>query len=134
MARTVAGGEGAWPVPPPLTQGLILAACVATLAAAPASADTGRELYEAQCASCHTLNGGSTPAGPTLKGVMWRKIADRPDFKFSAGLKAQVGRWSPQRLDAYLKDTQAFAPGTDMFWVIADDAERKAIVRFLESQ
>ena len=133
MVTAGADGEGVPLVSSPLSQALILAACAAALAA-PAKADTGRDLYESQCASCHALSSASTPSGPTLKGVMWRKIADRPDFKFSAGLKAQVGRWTPQRLDAFLKDTQAFAPGTDMFWVIADDAERKAIVRFLESQ
>jgi len=102
-----------------------------TLCAAPASAGVGQDLYEAQCAGCHMLTGHSTASGPSLKGVVWRKIADLRDFKYSAGLQAQVGTWSPDRLDAYLRNTQSFAPGTDMFWNITDAAERKAIIGFL---
>jgi cytochrome c len=112
----------------------IAAACVLALGAAPASAGVGQDLYEAQCAACHTLTGHSTSSGPSLKGVVWRKIADLRDFKYSAGLQAQVGTWSPDRLDAYLRNTQSFAPGTDMFWNITDAGERKAIVDFLAHQ
>ena len=111
----------------------IAAAAVLALPAAPAHAG-GKELFEAQCASCHTLDGHSTAAGPSLKGVVWRKIASLKDYRYSAGLKAQIGDWSPDRLNAYLKDTQGYAPGTDMFWDIADPAERKAIVQYLERQ
>ncbi|HVN00538.1 MAG TPA: c-type cytochrome [Caulobacteraceae bacterium] len=114
--------------------GPLLAACALSLAAAPAWADAGRDLFEAQCAGCHPLSGHSIPDGPSLKGVVWRKIAVLRDFKYSAALKAQVGTWSPQRLNAYLRNTQAFAAGTSMFWTISDADERKAIVRYLESQ
>ena len=110
-----------------------IAALILALLATPALAG-GQELFEAQCASCHTLDGHSTASGPSLNGVVWRKIASLRDFRYSAGLRGQVGSWSPDRLNAYLRNTQAFAPGTDMFWDIADPATRKAIVQFLEHQ
>ncbi|HTX49681.1 MAG TPA: c-type cytochrome [Caulobacteraceae bacterium] len=113
----------------------LAAACVLAMAVAPArAADIGRDLFDAQCASCHTLTGHSTVSGPSLKGVMWRKIADLGDFRYTVGLKAQVGSWSPGRLDAYLHNAQKFAPGTDMFWNITDASERKAIIDFLAHQ
>ena len=55
-----------------------------------ASADQGKELFDKQCASCHTLGGGDS-GGPDLKGVAGRRAADwlvrvivEPD-KLSAG-------------------------------------------------
>jgi cytochrome c len=112
----------------------VVAVALLALTAGVARADVGQDLFDTQCASCHSLDGHSTASGPSLKGVVWRKIASLSDFNYSASLKAQVGSWSPQRLDAYLRDAQHFAPGTDMFWDINDAAERKAIVRFLERQ
>jgi len=96
-------------------------------------AATGKELYERQCLSCHSLNGASTHAGPSLNGVIWRRIAILPDFDYSPGLKAVRGRWSPGRLDAYLSNSQAFARGTDMFWDVHDAATRKAIIAYLQT-
>ena len=103
------------------------------LVARAADAGVGRDIFNDQCASCHSLSGVSTPSGPSLKGVVRRKIADRPDFAYSPALKAQVGTWTPDRLDAYLKDAQAFAPGTDMFWIIDEPEKRRAIIDYLQT-
>jgi cytochrome c len=121
---------------------LVLVGCLCA-AAAPAVAQAqapaagpeaaGKAVFEADCASCHSLVRASTPSGPSLKGVMWRKIADRPDFRYSAGLRATIGTWTPSRLDAFLKDSQAFAPGTDMYWDVGDPDRRRAIVDYLST-
>jgi len=106
---------------------------VLVFAAGPAAAADGREAYANDCAGCHSLTGASTPAGPSLKGLMWRKIASLPDFAYSNALRATVGTWTPARLDAFLKNTQAFAPGSDMLYDVPDAAERRAIVGYLQS-
>lgn len=98
-----------------------------------ATSSAGEAAFDEQCASCHRLDGVSTPDGPPLNGVVWRKIAGLADFRYSAGLRTVVGTWTPDRLDAYLRNTQAFAPGTDMFWDIGDGETRRAIIRYLES-
>jgi cytochrome c len=108
---------------------LILALAAGPALAAPVSA----EAFNAQCASCHSIGSASTQNGPSLKGVLWRKIASLPDFAYSDALRAKIGTWSPDRLDAYLANSQAFAPGTDMFWDVPDPAERKAIVDYLQT-
>jgi cytochrome c len=105
----------------------------AALAAAPAFAADGRQLFDEQCVACHPVSGASSRAGPQLKGVVWRRIASLDDFDYSVALKAQVGTWSPDRLDAYLKDSQTFAPGGDMFWGMSEPADRRAIINYLET-
>lgn len=42
---------------------------------APAWADSGKELYEKECAGCHTIGGGDS-GGPDLKGVAGTRPAD----------------------------------------------------------
>ncbi|HEY5410541.1 MAG TPA: c-type cytochrome [Caulobacteraceae bacterium] len=103
------------------------------LAAGPALAADGPRLFADQCASCHLPGGASSVSGPTLKGVVWRKVAGRDDFAYSGALKSLGGSWSPARLDGFLKDTQGAAPGAGMFFAIDDPAERKAIVDYLKT-
>jgi cytochrome c2 len=110
-----------------------LLALIVTLSAAPALAADGHQLFDAQCAACHSISGASSLAGPQLRSIVWRRIASLDDFAYSAALRAQVGAWSPDRLDAYLKDSQTFAPGGDMFWSMTDPADRRAIIAYLET-
>jgi len=42
---------------------------------APAWADSGRELFEKECAGCHTIGGGDS-GGPDLKGITGKRPAD----------------------------------------------------------
>jgi cytochrome c len=101
--------------------------------AGPAMAASGQEAFNDECASCHSLGPASGASGPSLKGVVWRRIAAAPDFAYSRALKDAVGSWSPASLDSYLKDTQAFAPGTSMFFAIDDRAQRQAIIAYLKT-
>ena len=103
------------------------------LVASSAAAETGKEAFDSDCASCHPISGASTRDGPSLKGVLWRKVASLPDFAYSRALKSSIGTWSPQRLDAFLKNTQAFAPGGGMFFTIESAERRRAIVGYLET-
>ena len=63
-----------------MTRGIIRAAvshlCLVLVLslAALAHGDTGKELFEKQCASCHTIGGGDT-GGPDLKGVTAKRPA-----------------------------------------------------------
>jgi cytochrome c2 len=103
------------------------------LAAGPAFADNGQDLFDQQCVSCHALMTASTANGPSLKGVVWRKVASLPDFAYTPALTSAIGNWTPDRLDQFLKDTQAFAPGTSMFFAVQDKTARRAIIKYLET-
>ncbi len=107
---------------------LILAA-----AATPAYAADGERLYADECGGCHSLDAASTADGPSLKGLVWRRVAGLPDFTYTSALKSIGGSWSPGRLDEFLKGAQVLAPGSSMYFTIEDPAERKAIIAYLKS-
>lgn len=92
----------------------------------------GAVLFENRCARCHGINAdGDGGLGPSLIGVLGRPAASRSDFLYSAALKAKGGNWTPEVLDRYLADPQAFAPGADMDVPSPDPDERAAIVAYL---
>jgi mono/diheme cytochrome c family protein len=54
--------------------GLSLLFILPLFLSAPAWADSGKELFEKQCAGCHTIGGGDS-GGPDLKGVAGKRSA-----------------------------------------------------------
>lgn len=106
----------------------ILAYGALSLAATPALAADGAQLFNLQCKMCH---GGST-MGPSLAGVAGAKIA-HTGFAYSPALKNHGGTWTDANLDAYLKSPTAFAPGTKMMISVAPDESRKAIIGYLKT-
>jgi cytochrome c len=107
----------------------ILAALL-VCAATPALAD-GAGLFAQRCAGCHTVTVKSSPGGPSLKGVVGRRIAGLSDFSYSAGLKAKGGTWTAANLGAFLAAPSAFAPGSKMFVSVPAPADRAALIAYL---
>ncbi|HEY3797177.1 MAG TPA: c-type cytochrome [Caulobacteraceae bacterium] len=104
-----------------------------TLAAAPAFAATGQDLFNSNCADCHTVDDTSYTA-PTLKGVAGRKVAAVPGFTYSDALKAKAGQtWTEANLDAFIAAPNTFAPGTAMTANDANAADRAAIIAYLKT-
>ncbi|MFZ5718821.1 MAG: c-type cytochrome [Pseudomonadota bacterium] len=99
-----------------------------SLAAAPALAADGAQLFSMQCKMCH--NG--SPMGPPLAGVAGGDIAAKT-FAYSPALKNKEGTWTDANLDAYLKAPAAFAPGTKMLISVPSDENRKAIIEYLKT-
>jgi cytochrome c2 len=103
----------------------------AGLAAQPALAADGAQLFAMQCRACH--QGASTPMAPALTGVAGAKIAARQDYAYSPALKAKEGAWTDANLDAFLKAPGAFAPGTKMPVNVPADDARGAIIGYLHT-
>jgi cytochrome c len=104
------------------------AALALSLAAGPALAQDGAQLFNMQCKMCH--NGG--PMGPSLAGAAGGPIAAK-QFAYSPGLKAKGGTWTDANLDAFLKGPAAFAPGTKMLISVGAEPNRKAIIEYLKT-
>ncbi|MGI8723788.1 MAG: c-type cytochrome [Methyloceanibacter sp.] len=87
----------------------------------------------ALCKVCHSFEkGGATLVGPNLYGVIGHTIAGHEGFNYTPALKAHEGVWSYENLDPWLKNPQAFAPGTMMaFPGVADDKKRANIIAYL---
>ena len=84
------------------------------------------------CVGCHTMRPDISGIGPDLVGVVGSSVARRGGFEYSAALERYGGRWTPDRLDRFLRDPQAEVPGTTMeFDGITDPAERATIIEFL---
>ena len=93
------------------------------------------EADAALCKVCHSFQkGGPAIVGPDLYGVVGRKIASVEGFNYTPALKAHQGDWTYSNLDVWLKNPQAFAPGTAMvFPGVADDKKRANIIAFLRA-
>jgi cytochrome c2 len=111
----------------------VLASTLA-LTAAPALAQDGAALFNSQCKSCHTLTPANSPAGPSLKGVVGRKLGGSPGYLYSKALVAKGGTWTEASLDAYLAAPATFAPGGKMFNRVADPKARAALIGYLKTQ
>ena len=76
-----------------------------------------------KCASCHQVGRYAQAGyGPQLNGIIGRKAAATPDFKYSEAMKKSDIVWTEQKLAAYMRAPHDMVPGTSMrFWGISDD-------------
>jgi cytochrome c len=103
------------------------------LAAPPALAATGQDVFNDKCGECHTTEAASTLTAPSLKGVVGRNIASLTDYPYSPALKAKQGAWTEQKLDTFLFNPRGFAPGTDMLVGAPEPGDRRAIIDYLKT-
>jgi cytochrome c len=92
----------------------------AVLFSVPAHAEgdaaAGEKVFN-QCKACHENEKGVNKVGPTLKGIVGRKAASVPDYKYSAAMMAKGAGglvWTEENLTAYLPNPKTYVPGTKM--------------------
>jgi cytochrome c len=73
---------------------------------------------------------GPRPA-PSLKGVVGRKAAAVPNFKYSSALTASHLDWNRSTLDRFLTAPAATVPGTFMAISVPHPAERADVIAYL---
>ena len=108
---------------------LALALAAAPALAHAADAAHGRTLFQQQCGLCHEAGAGGL--GPSLKGVIGRKIAGDAAFAYTPALSAKTGTWSQESLAAFLENPSAAVPGTAMPVQIAAPADRADLAAYL---
>jgi len=88
-----------------------------------------------QCAACHNFaEGQGAKVGPDLYGIVGRDVASVPGFSYSAALKAKGGTWTFDTLNDWLKNPQAYVPGTAMtFAGISNEKQRADVIDYLNS-
>jgi len=103
---------------------LLLLLVLSLLLPAVAKADTGKELFEKQCAGCHTIGGGDS-GGPDLKGVASRRSAS-----WLERLIVEPDKLSGEKDPAQLELVKKYGMEMPNLGVSRDDA--KKIVAFLQ--
>jgi cytochrome c len=95
-------------------------------------AGRGKAVFE-QCAACHSFEPGRGELGPHLKGLIGRKSASVEDFIYSPAMRRANVSWTPELLDAFLKDPQAppFRGNRMPFAGIPDAQARGDLIAYL---
>lgn len=94
----------------------------------------GAEVYRA-CIACHTLDAdGGNRAGPTLHGVIGRRIATVPGYDYSPALRGMDIVWSRETIARLFEiGPNAYTPGTKMpEQRVTDPQDLQALVEFIE--
>jgi cytochrome c len=94
-------------------------------------ANRGKELWEAKCIGCHSLD--ANRVGPLHRGVFGRKAGTAPGFGYSTAVKNAGFMWDEARLDQWLAAPSKFLPGSRMGFSVADPADRADIIAYLKS-
>lgn len=128
LMRTLAGRLGAALLLAPLgAAGLAGAAHAADVAA-------GRQVYQSQCAICHSDKPDVNKIGPSLYGVVGRHTGAEPGYSYSVANKNSNLVWTPTELDLYLNHPQKIVPGTKMpYGGLHNEAKRANLIAFLET-
>jgi cytochrome c len=111
---------------------LLIAAAAFGARAETAAAADGADVFNNNCAVCHSTDPGTNKLGPSLAGVVGRKSASLGDYSYSPAMTKANLTWDKATLDKYLTDPQAMVPGTKMLFPgVKDAGDRKALIDYL---
>jgi cytochrome c len=103
------------------------------VAEAVASGERGAQIFRA-CQACHTLSSDDgNRAGPTLHGIIGRRIGSAPGYAYSEALPKLPIIWTSETIARLFEvGPNAYTPGTKMpEQTITDPADRHALVEWL---
>lgn len=89
----------------------------------------GAMVYQ-RCLACHDWQ--TDLVGPHHCGLIGRKAGSIPGFPYSDAMLASEITWSPETLDAFLRDPTHYVEGTTMTYSgIKDQKERWDLIAFI---
>jgi len=94
------------------------------------------QLFIKNCATCHSVQKGDKTlrAGPNLWGVVGRKAATDTSYTmYSDAIKKSGIVWNEENLNKWLTNAGAFIPGTNMYYMQADESVRLTIIDYLKT-
>ena len=94
------------------------------------------QLFIKNCATCHSVQKGDKTlrAGPNLWGVVGRKAATDTSYTmYSDAIKKTGIVWNEENLNKWLTNAGAFIPGTNMYYMQADESVRLTIIDYLKT-
>jgi cytochrome c len=99
-----------------------------------ASAAKGKDVFQSQCAACHSAQKGDNGIGPSLYGVYGSHAASVPGYNFSSALKSSKIVWNQKTLDKFLANPQGYVTGTKMTYPGLPSASKRAdVIAYLKT-
>lgn len=94
----------------------------------------GKNVFS-RCQACHEVEPGLHIFGPSLSGVIGRKVGDIDDYDYSKSLEAMDFVWNPVRLKELLSaPAQNMLPGTKMIFPgFSDESKVDALIAYLQT-
>ena len=98
-----------------------------------ADAAHGQELFRGQCGVCHMAGEGDGDggSGPSLRGVIGRKIGGDTNFAYTQVLSDAKDKWTADNMSTFLADPNKAKPGTSMPISMKNDADRADMIAYL---
>ncbi len=87
----------------------------------------GERLFRQRCGVCHSTEAGQNRAGPHLSGSI-------EGARYSVAMQNSGIVWDSQSLDRFLAVPRQTVAGTTMTVGVPDEAQRAAIIAYLERQ
>ena len=110
-----------------LAAGLALSASLGGIARA-----DGADVFNDNCAVCHSTEPGVNKLGPSRAGVVGRSSASLKDYPYSDAMQKAGVTWTKLVLDKYLTNPQAMVKGTKMLFAgLKSSKDRKALIDYL---
>ncbi len=92
----------------------------------------GKAQYN-KCVACHTLEPGVHKMGPSLHGLMGRKVGAADGFIFSYAMEQSDFVWTQKSLEKFLTSPMQMVPGTAMpFGGMRNEDQRKALICYMK--
>ncbi len=100
-----------------------------------ADAAAGGDVFDEECAECHSLKPGKHKKGPSLFGVVGRHAGGESGYAYSDPMRASGIDWSAERLQAYVRAPKTVVPGGKMKYDggALSDADLADLIEFLSS-
>jgi cytochrome c len=100
-----------------------------TAPAAAGSAIKGKEIYDARCSACHSVD--DNRVGPMHLGVFGRKAGSVKSYSYSEALNKSKVIWSRDTLTAWLTNPEKLIPGQRMGYSMDNAQDREDVVAYL---
>jgi len=98
----------------------------------PPDVERGERVFQGHCSGCHSIDRAITVIGPTLKGVVGRRVGSAA-FAYTRALAGRNEVWTSQRIvDFVTKPTEMYA-GCAMAPVRLAQADLRDLARYLEA-
>jgi cytochrome c len=78
-----------------------------------AGAARGEAVFNANCATCHSMASSASGIGPSLKGILGRQVGTIP-FAYSAALTGRNETWTSRHVVDFAVNPKSIYPGTVM--------------------